>query len=176
MKQIELILLISSVFLILPYLSLISTWGHEEAHVVAFAKYGIESSYTPDIIGQIPNFYGPLSKRISVYGTTYVNSTLYSQLNNSARAEVNMAGTSSDLNFLNGIICLLFFINLIPLLLEILKGKINVKNKLPILATIYWIDFLVIAWMISIVGNIQSNLFVSNADLSQLLSLWCSKC
>lgn len=176
MKRLEFIVLFLSVFLILPYLSLISTWSHEQAHITVLSKYSIEAFYKPDFLGQIPNFYRPLLMGNIPYGTTFVSTEKYSELNNSAKTEVNMAGTGSDLKFLYGIIYLLFFINLIPLLMELLKEKINVKNKVPLLTVIYWIAFLMIAWAFTIINNIQSNLFLPNADLSNLLSLWCFKC
>jgi len=173
------VIMFLSFFIIIPYLSLISTWSHENAHSVVFSKYGIKSSYNPDILMQIPNFYGNFIgyKDYITFGKTTFDSESkqkYLELSNDSKAEINLAGTSSDLNFLYFILFSLVFLNSIPLLLE----KSEAKNKIPKNLIIFWVDLLLIFWALLLIINIQSNMnpFAIGSDLNILLGLWCPKC
>ena len=45
-----------TIFFILPYLIQISTYFHVKAHMDSLGKYGIESSYSFNLLETIPNF------------------------------------------------------------------------------------------------------------------------
>ena len=86
-----------TIFFILPYLIQVSTYFHEKGHQRALAKYGVDSSYSLNLLETIPNFFNP---QVTKLGVTRFSLSEYKQLNKYQRTDVNVAGIVSDLRFL----------------------------------------------------------------------------
>jgi len=86
-----------TIFFILPYLVQTSTYFHEKAHQKALDKHEIENSYKINLLNTIHNFYNP---NVNKLGVTNFNLHEYYKLGKFQRAEINIAGITSDLRFL----------------------------------------------------------------------------
>jgi hypothetical protein len=172
------ILIVITLSLCLPYISLIDTYSHEKAHVKAFQKYGVNTSYEPNVLKQIPNFYNNFKRGPHFVGLTKLASEEdiknYKNLPNEALLEINLSGILSDLWH---IIYLFFILMMVNIVYFIIPPKYIKKKKMRhIIILFIWFfnALLVSAGIVLILSTIQNLSVVSglNSDLKILLAYW----
>ena len=148
-----------TIFFILPYLVQVSTYFHEKGHQKALTKYGIENTYSLNLLETIPNFYNP---KVSKLGVTRFDLDKYNALNKYQKADVNIAGIVSDLRFLFLISIYLSLVNVYVFY------KIRFKkdyNLIWVLA-VNWILFM---WLLALIQITVSNITYMSGDVFQLV-------
>ncbi len=148
-----------TIFFILPYLIQISTYFHERGHQKALAKYGVESSYSVNLLETIPNFFNP---RVTKLGVTRFNLNEYKQLNKYQRTDVNVSGIISDLRFLFLIAVYLSLANVYTFY----KIRYRKEYNLTRILAINWILFM---WLLALVQITVSNITYPSGDIYQLI-------
>lgn len=148
-----------TIFFMLPYLIQISTYFHEKGHRNALAKYGIESSYSVNLLETIPNFFNP---KVTKLGITRFSLSEYKQLNKYQRTDVNVAGIVSDLRFLFLIGVYLALVNIYLFY----KVKFKEDYDLTWMLAVNWILFM---WLLALVQITVSNITYPSGDVYQLV-------
>ena len=148
-----------TIFFILPYLIQVSTFFHERGHQNALTKYGIENTYSLNLLETIPNFFNP---RVTKLGVTRFDLDAYKRLNKFQRTEVNIAGIVSDLRFLFLIGVYLSLVNVY------LFYKIKIKREYN-LKWILAVDWILFMWLLALVQITVSNITFSSGDVYQLV-------
>ena len=148
-----------TVFFILPYLVQISTYFHERGHMTTLSKYGIENSYSINLLETIPNFYNPNVKKL---GVTRFNLNKYKALDKNQRTEINIAGIVSDLRFLFLIGIYLSMANVYIFY----KVRFKQNYDLTWILAINWILFM---WFLALVQITVSNITYHSGDIYQLV-------
>lgn len=148
-----------TIFFILPYLIQISTYFHEGGHQRALARYGIESSYSINLLDTIPNFFNP---RVTKLGVTRFSLNEYKQLNKYQRTDVNVAGIISDLRFLFLIGVYLALVNIYMFY----KIKFKKDYDMTWVLAVNWILFM---WLLALVQITVSNITYGSGDIYQLV-------
>ena len=148
-----------TIFFILPYLIQVSTYFHEKGHQNALAKYGVESSYSLNLLETIPNFFNP---RVTKLGVTRFSLTKYKELNKYQRTDVNVSGIVSDLRFLFLISIYLAMVNIYMFYKIRIKREYNLKWVLAV----NWILFM---WLLALVQITVSNITYASGDIYQLV-------
>jgi len=148
-----------TIFFILPYLVQVSTYFHERGHQQALVKYGIESSYSINLLDTIPNFFNP---RVDKLGITRFDLDEYKALNKYQRADVNVAGIVSDLRFLFLIGIYLTFVNIYLFY----KIRIRKQYNLIWILAINWVLFM---WLVALIQITVSNVTFRSGDIYQLV-------
>lgn len=147
-----------TIFFILPYLIQISTYFHERGHQQALGKYGIESSYSFNLLETIPNFFNPNIKKL---GITRFNLDKYRTLEKFQKTEINIAGIVSDLRFL-------FLIGIYLSLANVYifyKVRFRKEYDLTFVLAVNWILFM---WFLALVQITVSNITYTSGDIFQL--------
>lgn len=148
-----------SIFFILPYLTQVSTYFHERGHMRALEKYGVESSYEPNLLSAIPNFFNPNVEKL---GVTRFSLSEYSKLGPYQKAEVNLAGIVSDLTFLLLIGVYLSMANVYLAYKVIFKKPVNAGFFLAI----NWILFM---WLLVLIQITLANVTYEAGDFYHLI-------
>ena len=148
-----------TIFFILPYLIQASTYFHEKGHQNALAKYGIESSYSINLLETIPNFFNP---KVDKLGITRFDLDKYKALNKYQRTDVNVAGIVSDLRFLFLIGIYLTFVNIYLFY----KIRIRKQYNLIWILAINWVLFM---WLVALIQITVSNVTFRSGDVYQLV-------
>ena len=148
-----------TVFFVLPYIIQVSTYFHEKGHQNALAKYGVESTYSIDFVGTVPNFWNP---KVTKLGVTRFSLNDYRGLNKYQRTDVNVAGIVSDLRFLFLIGIYLTFVNIYIFYKIRVKGDYNLRLTLAI----NWILFM---WLLALIQITVSNVTYGSGDIYQLV-------
>ncbi len=148
-----------TIFFVLPYLVQVSTYFHEKAHQKYLSKYGIESSYSVNLLETIPNFFNP---NVNKLGVTLFNLDDYKELDKYQRAEINIAGIISDLRFLFLVSIYLSFANVYLFY----KIKFKKDYNLTFVLAVNWILFM---WLLALIQITVSNITYSSGDIYQLV-------
>ena len=148
-----------TIFFILPYLIQVSTFFHERGHQNALTKYGIENTYSLNLLETIPNFFNP---KVTKLGVTRFDLDAYKRLNKFQRTDVNIAGIVSDLRFLFLIGVYLSFVNVY------LFYKIRIRKEYN-LNWVLAVDWILFMWLIALVQITVSNITFSSGDIFQLV-------
>ncbi|MFA5856557.1 MAG: hypothetical protein WC867_04315 [Candidatus Pacearchaeota archaeon] len=150
-----------TIFFVLPYLVLITTYFHERGHVITLEKYGVRAYYSVDWILTIPNFYDPNVEKL---GVTRFSIEDYNLLSSTQKADIHTAGIISDLRFLFLIGIYLTFINIF------LFYKIRVREdvNLTLILAINWILFM---WLIALILITLANVSSPIGDVHQLVNI-----
>lgn len=149
-----------TIFFVLPYLIQISTYFHEKAHQDALRKYGVDSSYSVNLLETIPNFFNPTVTKL---GVTRFSQEEYLKLGKFQRTEVNIAGIVSDLRFL-------FLIGIYLALTNVyVYYKIRFKEDYDLSwqVAINWILFM---WLLALVQITVSNITFNVGDIYHLVN------
>ncbi len=150
-----------TIFFILPYLVQISTYFHERGHQIVLDKYGVENSYSVDILSTIPNFFNP---KVAKLGATRFDLNEYYKLNDIQRTEVHVAGIISDLRFLFLICIYLTLVNIYTFY----KIKYKKNYNLTLILAINWILFM---WLLALIQITVANVTSTGGDIFQLIKL-----
>jgi len=148
-----------TIFFILPYLVQVSTYFHEKGHQSTLDKYGVENSYRVNLLSTIHNFYNPNVQKL---GVTKFDIDSYSKLNKFKKAEINLAGITSDLKFLFLISIYLVFVNIYMFY----KIKIRKEYDFTWILAVNWILFM---WLLALIQITVSNLTFSSGDFMSLV-------
>lgn len=148
-----------TIFFILPYLIQTSTYFHEKAHQKALSRYGIENSYSFNLLETIPNFFNP---RVQKLGVTRFDLEEYKKLDDSQKTEVNIAGIVSDLRFLFLIAIYLSFVNIY------LFYKIKIKKEINF-AWVLGVNWILFMWLLALIQITVSNITYPFGDIYQLV-------
>jgi len=148
-----------TIFFILPYLVQVSTYFHEKGHQNALTKYGVENSYSFNLLETIPNFFNP---NVDKLGVTRFDLDKYKDLNKYQRLEINIAGIVSDLRFLFLIGIYLSFVNIYVFY----KIKFKQDYNLTWVLAINWILFM---WLLALVQITVANVTYRSGDVYMLL-------
>ncbi len=148
-----------TIFLLLPYLIQISTFFHERGHQRELKGYGIENSYSFNLLQTIPNFFDPKQDKL---GVTKFDLKGYQALDKYQRIKINIAGIVSDLRFLFLIGIYLAFINIYTYYKIRFKKDYNLKWILAV----NWILFM---WLIALVQITVANITYGSGDVYQLI-------
>ena len=149
-----------TIFFVLPYLVQISTYFHERGHQKALDKYGIENSYSINLLETIHNFYNP---KVDKLGVTRFNLEKYKALGKYERTEVNIAGIVSDLRFLFLIGVYLTFVNIY------MFYKIRFKKDYN-LTWVLAIDWILFMWLLALVQITVANITYRSGDIYMLVN------
>jgi uncharacterized membrane protein (DUF485 family) len=152
-----------TIFFILPYLIQVSTFFHERAHQKALDKYGIENTYSFNLLETIPNFFNP---KVQKLGVTRFDLEEYKKLDGSKKTEINIAGIVSDLRFLFLIAIYLTFVNIY------LFYKIRIKKEINF-AWVLGINWILFMWLLALIQITVSNITFSSGDIYQLVRFVC---
>lgn len=150
-----------SIIVVLPYLVQVSTFFHERGHITALQKYGVETSYSLNLLETIPNFFNP---RVTKLGITQFNLDQYNQLNKYQRAEINLGGVVSDLRFLFLIGVYLSFVNIYTFY----KIRFRKNYNLTWILAVNWILFM---WLLALIQITVSNITYSSGDIYYLINM-----
>ncbi|MBT4241748.1 hypothetical protein HOD75_02495 [archaeon] len=148
-----------TIFFVLPYLVQVSTYYHEKGHQGALTKYGIENSYSLNLLETIPNFYNP---KVTKLGVTRFNLADYKALGKFERTQINIAGIVSDLRFLFLIGIYLAMVNIYMFY----KVRFKKDYDLTWLLAINWILFM---WLLALIQITVSNITYTGGDIFQLV-------
>jgi len=148
-----------TIFFILPYLIQTSTYFHEKGHQKALARYGVESSYSLNLLETIPNFFNP---KVNKLGITRFSLDDYKKLNKYQRTEVNIGGIVSDLRFLFLIGIYLAFVNIY------MFYKVRFKKDYN-LTWILAVDWILFMWLLALIQITVSNITYQSGDIFQLV-------
>ena len=152
-----------TIFFILPYLIQVSTFFHERAHQKELTKYGIENTYSFNLLETIPNFFNP---KVQKLGVTRFDLEEYKKLDGSKKTEINIAGIVSDLRFLFLIAIYLTFVNIY------LFYKIRIKKEINF-AWVLGINWILFMWLLALIQITVSNITFSSGDIYQLVRFVC---
>jgi len=150
-----------TIFFVLPYIVQVSTYFHEKGHQNALSKYGVQNSYTINLLNTIHDFYNPNVQKL---GVTKFDLAAYYALNKFQKAEVNLAGIISDLRFLFLIGVYLAMVNIYTFYKVRIKGDYN----LGWILAVNWILFM---WLLSLVQITVANLSHGSGDFYQLVKI-----
>ena len=148
-----------TIFFVLPYLIQISTFFHEKGHQNVLARYGVESSYSVNLLETIPSFFNP---KVNKLGVTRFSLNEYKELDKNQRTNVNIAGIISDLRFL-------FLIGIYLSLVNVyLFYKIKFKKEYDLtwVLAVNWILFM---WILALIQITVSNITFVSGDVHQLV-------
>jgi hypothetical protein len=148
-----------TIFFILPYMVQISTYYHEKGHQKMLTKYGVENSYSLDLLSTVPNFFNP---QVNKLGVTKFETTTYDKLDKFQKADINLAGIISDLRFLFLIAIYLAMANVYAYY----KVRVKQDYNLTWILGINWILFM---WLLALVQISVSNLTFSIGDFYSLV-------
>jgi hypothetical protein len=156
--EIALFLFVTILF-VLPYLVQVSTYFHERGHMKFLDKYEVRNYYDINLLKTIPNFFNP---KTAALGVTKFDFNQYKKLDRYQRAEINIAGTISDLKFL-------FLIGIYLTLTNVyLFYKIKIKREINLvwMLAINWMLFM---WLIVLIQITLANLTHGSGDIYQLI-------
>ncbi|MEK6935952.1 MAG: hypothetical protein AABW67_04125 [Nanoarchaeota archaeon] len=148
-----------TIFFILPYLVQASTFFHERGHQKMLDVYGIDNSYSFNLLETIPNFFNPQVQKL---GVTRFDLEAYKKLDKNARTEINIAGIVSDLRFLFLIGIYLSFINVYLFY----KIKFKKDYNFTWILAVNWILFM---WLVALIQITVSNITFSSGDIFSLV-------
>lgn len=148
-----------TIFFILPYLIQLSTYFHEKGHQKYLDKYGIENTYSFNLLETIPNFFNP---RVQKLGVTRFDLEKYKTLDPYQKTEINIAGIVSDLRFLFLIAIYLSFVNVY------LFYKIRVKKEINFV-WVLGINWVLFMWLLALIQITVSNITFTSGDIYQLV-------
>jgi len=148
-----------TIFFVLPYLVQVSTYFHEKGHVRVLEKYGIESSYSFNLLETIPNFFNP---DVGKLGVTRFDLSEYKKLDKYQRTEVNIVGIVSDLRFLFLIGAFLAVLNIYVFYKVVFKKEYN-------LTWILGMNWVLFMWMLALIQITVANITYQSGDVYMLV-------
>ena len=144
-----------------PYLTLITTYFHEKAHIKAAAKYGVDLVYKPDIILRIPHV---ISQKVHPDGIsnfkTENDKEKFYLLDVVAKREISIAGIGSDIMF----VTILTLFSLASMMALILLKDFN-----KVYIGLLYIALIIDIWLLFIVMSTANNLTNQVGDLTFLI-------
>ena len=150
-----------TIFFILPYLIQISTYFHENGHLSALEKYGVEGRYTVNLLETIPNFFNPNSNKL---GVTRFNLNEYLLLSAVQKADINLGGIISDLRFMFLIGIYLAFVNVYAFY----KVYVRRDYDLTLVLATNWVLFM---WLLALTQISVANLTYNTGDFMKLVDV-----
>jgi len=148
-----------SIIIVLPYLIQFSVYFHEKAHLDVFERYSVNAVYKADFKTTIYNFY---FGDVGNLGHVDYDETQYNRLGKYQKAEINLAGLISDIEFLIIIVILICLVN-ISAFWRIANNK---KVNLSLILALNWLLFI---WFLALIKIIILNLVDFSGDLFQLI-------
>jgi len=148
-----------SIAIVLPYLVQFSVYFHERGHLVTFGKYHVNASYEADYTFTIYNFY---FGDVGELGRVDYNPEQYARLGKYQKAEINIMGIVSDIEFLILIVIFICLANIFAFYMI----KNNKKINLNWILAINWILFI---WFLALIKIIVLNLTDFSGDFFQLI-------
>jgi hypothetical protein len=145
----------------LPYLSLLTTIFHEQAHIKKAAKYGVKMTYEPDILLRIPHFFQSLKPKPTGIARfqTNLDKEKYLSLGVNEKREILMAGINSDI----------FFMIMITFVLFTLVGFLIFVKDRKLLDNVSLLSIILIIWLLYEIWSTFQNLTHPNGDLTFLI-------
>jgi magnesium-transporting ATPase (P-type) len=162
------------ILIITPYLSLLATIRHENAHLQYYKEYDVCGKYEPDFIRAIRNFFS--RQNVQVVGMVYFCDSSarekYYSLDNTQREQINLAGILADQNTTLAVLIFLLLTTIASTFIFIYYKNEPIKN-LILLYALFTIIILVI-FLLDLCTRTKLNL--TKGDLQVLLNLWdCGK-
>ncbi|PIN86793.1 hypothetical protein COV19_02880 [Candidatus Woesearchaeota archaeon CG10_big_fil_rev_8_21_14_0_10_44_13] len=158
-----------------PYLGLLSTHFHENAHYNGLQKYGIcGNQSTPNLINAIPKFYNVFFVKIKASGAVswcdLPSKEKYLNLEIPAKKEINMAGIYSDLVLIEITLWAIFIILLWDIIFTLSVKESRFKTLFLMYS--FFIVVTLIIFLIDLFTSTRLNLAFPTGDLQWLFRLY----